>query len=255
MLTTGRLGLPFPEALDEVDVPAHIQSLTYKLDPNTAQLYSGLYAAIPPVASVPTDSRFWATDKGMEFQKIGGAWVLVATQPLLVTALPTAPIDGQEVYYSPTGSANDRWHLRWDANATAPSQWVVLGISGPMESVNVGVASYNQGTTLGDEILYVPTRGVYTIEGGAGLQIGPAFNAVFFTMQLLIDGADPGGLENASGYNPVANSPIGQSPYFQGAQRALNAGQQLRSAYGHNGSLVAANIYRRYLRLKPVRLG
>lgn len=118
-LTTSRLALPYPEALDQADVPADIFALANKLDANAAWFSSGLHSAMPAVGSVPTSALYFSTDKGMLWEKISGAWTLIYANAVnwTSTTLPASPVDGQRISYQPT--AGVRWLMRYNSTFSA----------------------------------------------------------------------------------------------------------------------------------------
>jgi len=85
----------------------------------------------------------------------------------VVTALPAAPVDGQEIYFKV--SEDTMWHLRYNATATAPYRWVYIG-GAPLN--NEVVTSANETTsstafvalTTPGPIITLPLAGEYDIE-------------------------------------------------------------------------------------------
>lgn len=58
--------------------------------------------------------------------------IKVLTPPQYVTALPAAPIDGQEIYYRADSTNGIIWHLRYNAASSSSYKWEFVGGS-PIE--------------------------------------------------------------------------------------------------------------------------
>lgn len=116
----------------------------------------------------------------------GGPMGPIAT-PLVVTALPTVPYDGQEIYYrfvptqTPASTIPIIWHLKWDA---ATSAWLPVGDQRPIlafysagQSISMGSGSW--GTyDANDPRVTAPLAGIYEVECGVSECYGggTAFN-------------------------------------------------------------------------------
>lgn len=139
---------------------------------------AGTYAARPPIANVLEGTRYFATDKAMEWQAIAGAWVLIRAESPRVTALPTAPIDGQRCTYltdtAGTYGGPIPWPLRYrafQADGVTPNpstyKWEVEGSPPALEAViltaqNVAAAGWVDLATSGPAIP-APLAGDYEV--------------------------------------------------------------------------------------------
>jgi microcystin-dependent protein len=70
-------GLPYPQGVDPVSVPAHIQALAVALD-KVAVFDSGLRSA-RPITAMRRGDRFYATDEGIEYVYTGSAWATIGS--------------------------------------------------------------------------------------------------------------------------------------------------------------------------------
>lgn len=91
--------------------------------------------------------------------------VLLGGVPKVVTALPSTPVDGQEVYLQ----LSDRrlWHLKYDAGQSSGRKWAFIGgppLSNEVLTLETTTSpSYTNLTTTGPT-LTVPVAGEYEIE-------------------------------------------------------------------------------------------
>jgi hypothetical protein len=100
-------GLPYPQGVDPVSVPAHIQALAVALD-KAAFFDSGLRSA-RPITAMRRGDHYYATDEGIEYVYTGSAWAVI----------------GSAVGAPPIGAA-----LLWGTDADPPfttgqGQWIV----------------------------------------------------------------------------------------------------------------------------------
>jgi len=134
---TTKLALPYPLAADSVDVPRDIKALADKLEPTGAFVtvpaatlsLANTYANRPAAGAVPDGTRFFATDKLMEWVMASGAWVLMNATFRVASSPPTSPIDGQlwefdassQTMFGQTqtvSNAGARWRFRYNLSTT-----------------------------------------------------------------------------------------------------------------------------------------
>jgi hypothetical protein len=136
----------------------------------------------------------------------GAGEVVAGTDPRMpayVFALPSSPVDGQEIYFiadSPNGVA---WHLRYRTAHPAPYRWEFLGGS-PLTSFegastgNLGTGAYGVYGT-GPQV-QVPIKGFYLVEAhcqwtasaNARTYMGVGVTGAAGAIEHSIDGLGPG---------------------------------------------------------------
>jgi len=248
--TTPRLALPYPVGADTVDVPRDMQALANKLDPTTPAFVQGT-AAARPAAGVA--GRFhYATDTGALSYDTGSAWLAVAPVPALVSALPGAPIDGQEIYYN-NASAGVIWHLRYASGwgGLDGYGWMFLGGSSLAAEVVTTVSAGN--TTYagqGGPGVTAPLAGNYRgfmslyaqTAAGFGTYASPMFGAT-----------TPANDDNAAHVYSSASIAVGAGVARSFAANGLTAGMAVNMVYRVSGGTGA--WARRRIELRPIRVG
>lgn len=146
---TPNLSLPYPELDDSADVPRDIKALAVALDP-----------LVKPLVNPP-----------------------------YVTALPGAPVDGQECYLQTAAmaAAGVIWHLRYRASIADAYKWEFLG-GAPMTvrqdatyTLPGGQASYVPPSNA--VTLTVPVAGIYDVAAEADIWHGQvsSFNSTYYS--------------------------------------------------------------------------
>lgn len=171
------------------------------------------------------------------------------TTPIIsyVTALPSSPVDGQEVYYRVADGVV--WHLRYKAAITDAYKWEYLGgsammaFSGPSVSPTVA-STYQDSATVVQ--LTVPLSGIYDMEWGA---ISQSQNGAQNILAVAVGAAAPfTGQPQVYGTN---TSIIGNQ---RGQERpTLVANNNLRVKIWSQD--ISGSFSNRYLRLTPSRVG
>lgn len=163
--------------------------------------------------------------------------------PQRVLALPTSPVDGQEVYYVADSTNGVLWHLRYNAASASAYKWEFVGGA---ELFGVGSGANQTLTTAGVNTncsVAIPLAGTYDVRGVAQFAGGTS------DYVMTLNGA---GLSLASfGYFAVSS---GGNLYQQAAERATMTAGTLAMAVQ---SSVAGGIVTAFRRLwaKPVRVG
>lgn len=182
---------------------------------------------------------------------------------VVVTALPVAPVDGQEVIWrfvpvtTPATTVPLLWHLRWDA---AISAWLPVGEQRPVYAAYAPGAAVSMGANAwgtydaNDPRVTAPRAGVYEIEGGVGecygtmqgFYISAGINTVVNTT--LTGEASTAG---ATTYSPQ----IGGSMQMRTPETTLALNDLIRQFY-YLWSTGPQNIVMRdrYIQIKPLRI-
>lgn len=190
MASTTPNGLPWPELSDPADIEQAVRPLAEALDPFVAPSTGRHAATQPTVRALGTSDGMAAPGPALAAEtaaRIDGDAQLAATidaiqarLPARVTALPSSPVDGQEVYYAlgrsrlsppPAADTPALWHLRWHAGAGA---WELVGggwaiAKAPPSSAGHYVQSTSwsrtvDGVTVG---VSLPFTGVWEVMWGA----------------------------------------------------------------------------------------
>lgn len=172
----------------------------------------------------------------------------------LVSALPAAPADGQEVYFQSTSMAavGVAWHLRYRAAATGPYPWELVGgtpLIYEMSSTSETTSSttYADLATVGPQ-LTAPLAGDYLIEFGAGLA-----SSTGVTARASVDfGPAPAtNADNILLLSGIAGAAAQESRKL--APKAIAAGQVVKMVYNTDSGV--ATFQKRWLSLYPRRVG
>lgn len=174
-------------------------------------------------------------------------------QPTLVSALPGAPSDGQEVYLQTAGMATLGiiWHLRYRSGSALAQKWEVLNgtplSAGPVGSMAVANAT-EVALTSGPSIT-VPATGVYDVEAG----VRPQQTAVGAAQEQVRARVGIGGAQLAYAVTYGSANFDGGSIWAIGAGVALNAADVV-SLFVQNANAVASSYNAGMLVLRPTRL-
>lgn len=123
------------------------------------------------------------------YDSTGAEKVTEADSMSLVTALPSSPVDGQEIILTDSLSAGTyHWHLRYVA-ARSSNKWVFIGGS-PFSALiatseSMTATSYQAMTTPGPSVA-VPVAGDYIVEHGALFTVS---NTIFMSYDIGATGA------------------------------------------------------------------
>jgi hypothetical protein len=114
---------------------------------------------------VPTvgSSSNWFTLEGIAFDTESvSAYASGVIGPTKVTALPTNPVDGQEIYYTADATNGIVWHLRYNAASASAYKWEFLG-GAPIRAWDNNNYTFATGAGYNP-----PSAGVYVITALAG---------------------------------------------------------------------------------------
>lgn len=202
------------------------------------------------VGTTFTAARMNAIERG-----IADAHGGVASPPL-VTALPVAPVDGQEVLFLADEPNGIIWRLRYralkpDGNPNPSAyKWEFVGGSDQYRQnvASVSVASTGVANDLGGPEVTLPLSGDYHIIFGARVQ-EPGAAGRDCSLFLYVNGA---WTNEYLGLSTIAGAPT--SGWTDSLQVGRAAGDVFRVWYFANGGTDAAFAYRRII-ARPVRVG
>lgn len=186
--------------------------------------------------------------------------------PPVVTALPLAPTDGQEVYLEVDKASlyggPFLWHCRYSSAYFKPAGvWHVLGDPARMRVEGVGGRDWNvheETTSLNAQVLptpgpaiIVPFAGTYDVTGRAlSLQTGGGAPALFLWK------TGDGGPSWVAGDSLTYAGPSAGTMDQANAERefTLAAGVSIELRYATSNTSVPTQFYNRNIYLRPIRL-
>lgn len=274
---TGRTsiqGWPYPTPDDDVNVPRDIQALADAMDGKVLYLTSGAYALRPPVANVPDNARYFATDKRMTFQKISGAWVLIEADPVVSASRPTLPVDGQLWEFDAAGivgaggntlkGGGVRWIFRYDGTGnggTNTNYWVRIDGGEFFESYVATAqaqsvtspAPWGDAATIGPSIVVPSWTGISDWEMQMVTQFFPGAGGITQGVGLCFGaGVTQAGFYARIQVASVTGGIIHTLTHF-GRLDAVPAGQELRMR-SNNGNNANPTVSERRLQGRPIRI-
>lgn len=255
---TARLAVPIPTQTDSADVPAVLTAIFAKLDPELALFSQGTFSAKPSSGMV-VGQFYWATDLGTLYLYNGGAWVLAApAPPMLVTSLPSSPVDGQVIYYQ-NGLMQGLgivWPLRYRSSSPSSHKWEPLGAV-PLVAVDTaGYAVYVTAPstwslpTNNQPAVVTPLSGDYVVETQVYVtNVTTACDAIL--------GATVNNSLAAPSYVGQTRLAINQGASLSvfspiSALQSQNIGMLL---WNNNPTPVNCGFSQRLLTIRPIRLG
>lgn len=176
------------------------------------------------------------------------------TPPPLVTALPSNPADGQEVYYLADATNGIIWHLRYRAGSASAYKWEGVGRQEPLyveDATQLAVSVVNaygeHGTVMR---ITAPLAGEYLASHSTGVKLtasplGSPFYTDFSTPAAAASDAWALIVNLAvSGYN---------APVSRERKYTLAASDVVRLM--HKGATTSYAVYARTMELAPLRVG
>lgn len=171
-----------------------------------------------------------------------------------VTALPSSPVDGQEIYFGADPTNSVIWRLRYRAAKSGSYKWEYLGGAPMAATADTSRAPTNTGDWYGlvtdgaSPSLTVPLAGIYDVTWGAEL-----FTPTSAYIYMGVNYSDAGTWSSI-----LAGSSAGYNRYETLMKEArtpgaVAAGATLACYYFANSVSTAAAF--RYLRLRPVAVG
>lgn len=226
---------------------------------SSAGLLSARPTSTPSTPGIP-GRKFYATDIGVEYRDTGTGWVVTGGHEV-VTALPGAPYNGQEVLYladaAGTYGGPYAWLCRYrstnpDGSAnTATYKWDVIDGAHPLDrrvdtSETTGGTGYVDLATVGPAIT-VPVAGDWDITLEAYIAPGTAGLRGYMSVQ--VDATTATDID-------AAIMLTGEATVTKTRRKpGLAAGTVLTSKYRINTSGNTVAFAQRLLRAHPVRLG
>lgn len=163
--------------------------------------------------------------------------------------LPAAPVDGQECFYLADSAAGIVWHLKYRAGSASPYKWEYVGGASLSAEVLTGESTasglFTALTTPGPSVT-VPVAGDYEYEhdfqGSNDTTGGLAIQALKL------------GAAATSDDDSAVAATLNAAPTKGREVTGIAAGAVLTCQYRTNGT-GTASFLRRWLRVRPVRVG
>lgn len=225
---------------------------------------SGTYAARPTATGDLNGARFFATDKAMEWQVIGGAWILTNAFAPEVTSLPTSPIDQQECVYIADATNGIKWHLRYRAASASLYKWEVIGGEGLIATNNTTAGGSSTSYFDAACSIVLPLAGDYLIgHGGLVSYEGGGVGNYSADMMLSYSIGATGANDNDAARAVLPNNGNGLFAWetiFREKPKTITSASQtlalkLRAVSFVNGGGGTVNVRERSIRARPVRVG
>lgn len=117
--------------------------------------------------------------------------------PTLVTSLPGAPYDGQEVYLVANAATRVLWHLRYNSALVSTYKWEFVG-GPPLNVASTGSAAATGSFADAGGSMTLPAvtgsfdvswGGLLTPAGGGTIELGPKFGTVAMSSADTLSGA------------------------------------------------------------------
>jgi hypothetical protein len=176
--------------------------------------------------------------------------------PTKVTSLPTSPVDGQEVYYVADATNGVLWHLRYNAGSASAYKWEFVGGSDLNATVETSQASaagtgYQDFSTVGPSIT-LPLAGDYDFIYGAAMGDSVQNRCLVSPSIAGAGPSDADALQSAGGPT-TGNNDASTSRVKRFTGRA--AGNVIKLMYRNAISSTTASYEKRWLSIRPVRVG
>ena len=195
--------------------------------------------------------------------KIGDVWIDTDDAPpigsaatLILGALPSTPVNGQECYFLADDANGVVWRLRYRSTSASAYKWEFVGGSSlsrermPADTANFiggGWGAFN----ANDPIITVPLAGEYRCEHSATFYPTGA-GAGNYGLGLKVGSASPDAFsELAAAY--IAANQTGNIEQKRTVTATL--GQAIAQIYGGGGYSASGELRSRTLRVTPVRVG
>ena len=183
----------------------------------------------------------------------GTRWkVAPSTNPTYQTALPSSPVDGQEIYYAADAANGVIWHLRYRSGSSSSYKWEYIGgasLTTRSQAQSAGDSPQtNTWTNLNDAIeITVPLAGDYFVNGKCSFfRASDGLN----TMEL--------GISRDSTAGAISNYVYGGAYWHFCATSGLLTGIGANKKFALRFRTPAAGGYYRMgagLEVRPVRVG
>lgn len=264
--TSPRLAIPRITSTDTDDVPRDLNAAVDRIDAVAGRFESGPLASRPSTGAGIADRYYYATDAlgpggllGVLYRDAGGAtptWTAVnpGTAPVL-TVLPGAPVDGQEIRYLADATNRVLWHLRYNAGSAFAQKWEFLGggdlwAGTDAQSTLASATFANLADGLSTSVT-LPLAGDYYVEHGARIIAGAAQTAF---VSYAIGGTAANDVDEVSGGSNAAGANTDVSPSRKKLKTGLTAGIALTLKY--RGATATSNTYlNRWIAARPLRVG
>jgi hypothetical protein len=176
----------------------------------------------------------------------------------VVTTLPGAPVDGQEVYYVADAANGIVWHLRYRTAATGPYKWEVVG--GDALQAEVAALQSKTGNTYGDittvgPTVTVPLAGDYDLHFDCGMHLPGVAAALSAWAGVQIGATVPN--DNDAVFCAMAGSTTASAGFSVSRElrRTIASPVACKLVYRGGDATNSFSWSRRRLALLPVRVG
>lgn len=175
------------------------------------------------------------------------AKTLITLPTTVVSSLPGAPTDGQDIYYQSAAMATDGivWHLRYRSGASGSYKWEPLGVP-PLYSQSNGADTTNTGVirdVASGPTWNLPLAGDYLVEYGSPIVF--ATGATYAQGSLSIE---VGTLNHITGDASITSGPPLTEIEWDGDESVGGSIQSAQAAYLFTGCLAAATVKLRFFR-------
>lgn len=275
---TPRLGLPYPAESASPDVPRDLLALATPLD--GAVLFGSGTLANRPVSTALNPGvagrEYRATDDttagpaGTTWKDTGTGWetTILSSDPRLpagtVTALPSSPVDGQEINFLADPTNGVVWRLRYRAGSSSAYKWEYVGGAALYsEAPNAGSPSNNNiNVYAAIDIDWAGPRitipglsngGEFDVEMGFTLDPNTSVVSPITWMSYAVSGT--AALDGDAVRVSPGGSTQGAGGSFSRIKRKTFLGGATLTAQYKISVNNYVSIYARFLRVTPVRVG
>lgn len=192
--------------------------------------------------------------------RAGASKKIAATrlQPAIVTAFPGSPSNNDEVYLRVgTGSADSDvlWHMKYDSSITDSYKWRFLGGAALVATqVAVGTTSSATYVELNSGAPQVTLPGIGIYEFSHGFDATVPGGATFGIANVKTNGSTPANDDESAQLKPIGNDALAAvARIFQRTVSSVATNALAVQVYRTTGT--STNFHRRWLVVRPVRLG
>jgi hypothetical protein len=245
------------------------------VQPAPSSFSDSLYVIVPEMSTeVPLGPCEWMEGHGTALPAQGAKVVVVFDErevpvivwwegqyaepepkPPLVSALPSEPKDGAEVYFQNTGMGEKgiAWHLRFRA-ASAEHKWEFVG-GAPLHAASTGASKAVTGnvwTPISGPSVTVPLAGDYDVRATGTLQCS-SINVPVLYLGLSVGGAEPAAERESPG-NAAAVSGFRVPLAVEAPMTGLSGGGAITQWYRSNLTETITQL-NCHISVTPIRVG
>jgi hypothetical protein len=172
--------------------------------------------------------------------------------PQRVLALPTSPVDGQEVYYVADSTNGVLWHLRYNAASGSAYKWEFVGgteLYAEVTAIESTTASTYVALATAGPTIALPLAGDYEVTLGTRIYNDAANAGGFMSYDI---GATPA--VDVDGVTALQGSGVSATHSARTRRKTGLAAVTLTAKYKRNSGVTCSFDYR-WMHAKPVRVG